>query len=76
MGAVIFKYDIDKILEEVNNEADLIPYWIKLDLMEKGVPIEIDAMDVGCQYFRVETGSIDYSFNNGIIYIWYNSTDK
>lgn len=67
----IFRYNIFKILEEVNAEPELIPYWIKLDLLDRKVPIIINPMNVKDYVFDVRSGTITNYYENGFIYlIW------
>lgn len=68
-----FKYNLVKILQEVNGEPDLIPYWIKLDLLDRGVPIEVDPMNVRDDQFGVVYGELTSNINEGILVIkWLN----
>jgi hypothetical protein len=59
-----FKYNLVNILQEVNGEPDLIPYWIKLDLMDRNVPITIDPTNIKDDVFSVEVGYITYNTND------------
>lgn len=56
-----FKYDLGSLLNEVNNEPELIPYFIKLDLLDGGIPIEIDPTRISDNLFGVTNGTISYS---------------
>lgn len=62
-----FKYNLVKILQDVNGEVELIPYWIKLDLMDRNVPIVIDPTDVKDNIFTVEFGQITYNHIDGFL---------
>lgn len=62
-----FKYNITDILGEINGETDLIPYWIKLDLLDKHIPIEINPLNVKDDSFNVEYGFITYTETDGTI---------
>lgn len=63
-----FRYNIVKILQDINGESDLIPYWIKLDLLDRNVPIIIDPLKVSDKVIEVEYGSIEVK--NEDEYIW------
>lgn len=62
-----FRFNLLKILNEVNGEPDLIPYWIKLDLLDRGVPIEIDTLDIKDDYFNVNNGTLSYVEKDNIL---------
>lgn len=62
--AKTFKYQIDEVLNEVNGEHRLIPYWIKLDLLDNGVPIEVDPLHVDDNMFSVSIGDIKIKIDN------------
>lgn len=64
-----FKFNLVKILQEVNGEPDLIPYWIKLDLLYRGIPIEVDPLHVRDPFFTVRTGTLSYFEQNGFLEI-------
>ncbi|MGL4521365.1 MAG: hypothetical protein ACRCWQ_02270 [Bacilli bacterium] len=69
----IFKYNLIEILNEINGEEDLIPYWIKLDLLDRGVPIEVDPLEVKNQRFAVRYGEISYiEHDNELVIKWSN----
>lgn len=63
----IFRYNIVKILQEVNGEPELIPYWIKLDLLDRNVPIKIDPMNIRNKFFEVDNGEIKIKIEDGLI---------
>lgn len=65
----IFEYNLQEILKEINGEPALIPYWIKLDLLDHGVPINIDPLDVKNEYFNVHSGKIEYNNLNGMLIV-------
>lgn len=67
----IFKYKLGDVLNDVNNEPELIPYWVKLDLLDNGVPIEIEPLRVSDNLFEVRSGNVTYTqTEKEIIVIW------
>lgn len=64
-----FKFNLVKILQEVNGEPDLIPYWIKLDLLDRGVPIEVDPLYIRDPFFDVSEGTLSYFEQDGFLEI-------
>lgn len=66
-----FNYKIADLLQDVHGEHDLIPYWIKLDLLDNGVPIEIDPCRVRDQEFSVRHGHIKHFEKDGyLVLVW------
>ncbi|MEG1902768.1 MAG: hypothetical protein RR212_00070 [Bacteroidales bacterium] len=57
------KIDLNKILADANNEIDLLPYLVKLELQNIGVPVIIDPTDVRDPDFAIESGRLDYVIN-------------
>ena len=64
-----FRYNLVKVLREVNGEPELVPYWIKLDLLDRGVPIEVDPLNVRDDHFDVMYGKLSYFTNEGMLVI-------
>lgn len=62
-----FRYNLVKVLQEVNGEPELVPYWIKLDLLDRGVPIEVDPLNVRDDQFKVVYGKLGYFTNEGML---------
>lgn len=66
-----FNYNISEILQDVHGEPDLIPYWIKLDLLDHGVPIEINPRDVADSDYSVSRGNIKHFEKDGcMVLVW------
>ena len=57
------KIDLNKILADADNEIDLLPYLVKLELQNVGVPVIIDPTDVRDPDFSIESGRLDYVIN-------------
>lgn len=55
--------DLNKFLADANDEIDLLPYLIKLELLHKGIPVIIDPTNVRDPDFDVESGDFYYSIN-------------
>lgn len=51
MKAII---DLNKILTDIDYEIDLLPYFVKLELQNVGIPVIIDPTDVRNPDFEVE----------------------
>ncbi|AFC22158.1 hypothetical protein [Escherichia phage UPEC03] len=57
------KIDLNKILADANDEIDLLPYLVKLELQSLGIPIIIDPTDVRDPDFQITEGRLDYVIN-------------
>lgn len=55
--------DLNKLLSDANDEIDLLPYFVKLELTELGIPIKIDPTNIRDPDFILESGVMDYSIN-------------
>lgn len=55
--------DLNKLLLEANEEIELLPYFVKLELTEKGIPIKIDPTNIRDPDFVIERGFMDYKIN-------------
>lgn len=57
------KIDLNKILADANDEIDLLPYLVKLELQTVGVPVIIDPTNVRDPDFQISSGQLDYTIN-------------
>lgn len=55
--------DLNKLLMEANEEIELLPYFVKLELTRKGIPVNIDPTNVRDPDFTLNSGSMDYIIN-------------
>lgn len=60
MKAII---DLNKILTDIDYEIDLLPYFVKLELQNVGIPVIVDPTDVRNPDFEVEEGVLSYMIN-------------
>ncbi|QDH49152.1 hypothetical protein PHYNN_114 [Pantoea phage Phynn] len=57
------QFDLEKLLEDAQDEAELIPYLIKMELTRLGVPVIIDPVNVRDPDLAVTEGSIEYTID-------------
>lgn len=62
MNTKKIKYSIPALLHDVNGEPALVPYMVKLDLLDRGIPVIVDPLDVADGELAVSEGSIDFNF--------------
>lgn len=60
---MITQIDLNTLLSLAENEIDLLPYFVKLELKRLGIPAIIDPMNIRDPDYAVETGSLDYKID-------------
>lgn len=69
---MISTYRIDDLLADAHGEPDLVPYMLKLRLLEAGIPVIIDPADVRNNEIYVGRGTLSATVNGDFIEIEYN----
>lgn len=59
--------NLSQILDEAQNEFDLVPYFVKLILRERGIPVKLNLSDLRYQPFEVEKGKLDWTIDDELM---------
>lgn len=67
LSKVFLSLDLNHILDEAQGESDLVPYFVKLILKERGIPVKINLKELRHQPFEVESGRLDWEINDNLM---------
>lgn len=55
--------DLNELLIDAEDEIDLLPYFVKLELTRLGVPVNIDPVNIRDPDIIVDVGELSYVIN-------------
>lgn len=60
---MITQIDLNALLSLANDEVELLPYFVKLELKRLGIPAIIDPTNIRDPDYTVESGVLDYKID-------------
>lgn len=66
----MIKINLVKLYQSCNYERNLIPYMLKLLLLEHGFPIILDPLQVSDKRILLRHGVLDFSYSLDGIYLY------
>ncbi|AAQ81365.1 hypothetical protein PHG31p45 [Aeromonas phage 31] len=54
------KLDLESLFDSVCGEVDLMSYFVKLQMRDYKIPVEINPMNISWQPFEVTSGQLDW----------------
>lgn len=68
----MIKINLVKLFESCNHERNLLPYMLKLTLIEHGYPIKVDPLQVSDKRIELERGKLMFSYSDceNYLYVW------
>lgn len=72
------QFDLQQLLEDSQEEVELIPYFVKMELTRLGVPVIIDPVNIRDPELEVSEGSIEYTIDveKMVMEITYHAKDQ
>lgn len=72
------QFDLQQLLEDSQEEVELIPYFVKMELTRLGVPVIIDPVNIRDPELEVSEGSIEYTIDveKMVMEITYHEKDR
>jgi len=58
---------LDQILDEAQQEFDLVPYFVKLIMRERGIPVVMCLTELRNKPFEVEFGKLDWTIDDNLM---------
>lgn len=66
----MIKINLVKLFELCNYERNLLPYMIKLILLEHGYPIKLDPLQVSDKRIELDQGKLEFTYSNCENYLY------
>lgn len=68
------KINLVKLFESCNYERNLLPYMLKITLLEHGFPIKLDPLEVSNKRIELQHGELKMSYSDceNYLYVWKN----
>lgn len=70
----MIKINLVKLFEQCNYERNLLPYMLKIILLEHGYPINLDPLQVSDKNIQLQHGNLNFEYSDceNYLYVWKN----
>lgn len=68
----MIKINLVKLFQECNYERNLIPYMLKIVLLEHGFQIKLDPLEVSNKRIELQQGELNFVYSDceNYLYVW------
>ncbi|AIA65038.1 hypothetical protein AVV44_gp200 [Cronobacter phage S13] len=68
----MIKINLVKLFAECNYERNLLPYMLKITLLEHGYPIDLDPLQVSDKRIQLKHGQLNFGYSDceNYLYVW------